>query len=418
VKQRQEPESAPENSARLLGTRRYGVFWFSSLLSNIGTWMQSVAEPWLVLGISGSSFLLGLDAFAMNAPFWILALLGGVLADRKDRRLIIYFFCGIQMLCPLTIVILGLAGAIKVWIIILLSLIVGITDALSSPAFSSLVPSIVSKEDLKPALALNSIQFNLSRVLGPAIAGLVMMRLGYLWCFGANTASYIPFFFSIYWLRPPARSATQPTTGSGTDFKAIIRSPKTGLALLSVFSTGFFCSPVITFSPVIVKNVLHAGVGEFGGVLTAFGIGGILGPLLILATMKRSDPMKMSLIAAVTYGAIILAVSRAATVWQFAALLVASGFLLTVANTNANTFLQTEATNLNRGQTASLYMLAMRGGMSLGNLATGTVIGLSSPQAAFMINGLLAIAVQAWVFRRLFWKQSAHTKNAQITHVG
>ena len=154
------------HTARLLRTRRFGVFWFASLLSNIGTWMQSVAEPWLLLSIGGSSFLLGLDAFAMNAPFWILVLLGGILADRRDRTRIIYFFQGIQMLCPVVIVALVAVGWIKVWMIIVLSLIVGITDALSTPAFSSLIPSIVNSDDLKPALALNSMQFNLSRVMG------------------------------------------------------------------------------------------------------------------------------------------------------------------------------------------------------------------------------------------------------------
>jgi MFS family permease len=368
--------------------------------------MQSVAEPWLVLSLSGSSFLLGLDAFAMNAPFWLLALLGGVLADRRDRRLIIYFFSGIQMLCPLLIVILGAAGWIKVWIIIVLSLIVGITDALSSPAFSSLIPSIVSEEDLRPALALNSIQFNLSRVLGPAIAGLVMMRFGYLWCFGANTVSYIPFFLSIYWLRPPARDVAvreEADFSSGiADIKGIIRSPKTGWALLSVFFTAYFCGPIVTFSPVIVRDVLHGSAGQFGGVLTAFGIGGILGPLLILLTMKRVDAMKMSLSAALFYGLVMMGVSRAGTFWQLAALLVGSGFLMTVANTSANTFLQTQASNRNRGQTVSLYMLAMRGGMSLGNLVMGTVIGFSGPRVAFLMNGLLAIGIQAIIFRRMF----------------
>jgi len=153
------------SNSKLLRTKRYGAFWLGSLLSNIGTWMQSVAEPWLVLSISGSSFLLGLDAFAMNAPFWVLTLLGGVLADRQDRSRIIYFFQGIQMLCPLIIVALVATGWIKVWMIIAVSLVAGITDALSVPDFSSLIPSIVSSEELKPALALNSIQFNLSRVL-------------------------------------------------------------------------------------------------------------------------------------------------------------------------------------------------------------------------------------------------------------
>lgn len=399
------------HSVRLLLTRRFGAFWFGSLLSNIGTWMQSVAEPWLLLSIGGSSFLLGLDAFAMNAPFWILVLLGGVLADRKDRSRIIFFFQGIQMLCPVVIVALVATGGIRVWVIIVLSLIVGITDALSMPAFSSLIPSIVSGDDLKPALALNSMQFNLSRVMGPAIAGLVMTKYGFLWCFGANSASYIPFFLSIYWLRPSAKTPVPEAAGQLNpasvidSVKGIIRTRKAGWALLSVLCTGLFCGPLITFSPLIVKDVLHADVGQFGGVLTAFGVGGMLGPLLILAA-TRLDPIKMSLTAALVFGLFIAAAAEVGAVWQLAMVLVGSGFLLTVANTSANTFLQSQANDQNRGETASLFMLAMRGGLSLGNLATGTIISLSSIRLALIMNGLLVIGVQAFLFRRVLRKQT------------
>lgn len=392
------------NSARLLRSKRYGMFWAGSLLSNIGTWMQSVAEPWLLLSIGGSSFMLGLDAFALNAPFWILTLLGGALADRKDRQRIIYVFQGIQMLCPLLIVALVAAGWIKVWTIIAISLVVGVTDALSMPAFSSLIPSIVNAEDLKPALALNSLQFNLSRVLGPAIAGLVMLKYGFLWCFGANAGSYLPFFLSIYWLRLPAKALMADTSEQGSPIrfvKGTLQNPRNGLALLSILSTGLFCGPLLTFSPVIVKNVLHADVGQFGGVLTAFGAGGILGPVLILAA-RRVDPMKLSLVAALVYGLCIVMASRVGAAWQLALLLVASGFLLTVANTSANTFLQGQATDQNRGQTASLFMLAMRGGLSLGNLVTGMTIGLAGIPLAFLMNGVLAILVQAYIFQRIF----------------
>lgn len=400
----------PDSSAstRLLTTKRYGVFWFGSLLSNIGSWMQSVAEPWLVMSLGGSSFLLGLDAFAMNAPFWMLALVGGVLADRKDRGFIIYLFQGIQMLCPLLIVVLIVGGWVKVWMIIALSSVVGITDALSAPAFSSLIPSLVEANDLRPALALNSIQFNLSRVLGPAIAGLVMIKFGSLWCFGANAVSYIPFFLAVYWLGPLTRAVPQEAAkmedlrSAIKGINAIIGTQRTGWALLSVLCTGLFCGPVITFSPVIVKEVLHADVGQFGGVLTAFGVGGMLGPLLILLTVKRFEPMRMSLMAALVYGGLVMAVPQAGAVWELALLLVGCGFLLTVANTSANTFLQSQADDQSRGQTASLYMLAMRGGLSLGNLATGAIISLSSVRLAFFVNGLLAIAVQAFIFRRKF----------------
>ncbi len=394
------------HSARLLRTKRYGVFWSASLLSNVGTWMQSVAEPWLVLTIGGSSFLLGLDAFAMNAPFWMLGLLGGVLADRADRSLIIYLFQGIQMLCPVLIIALVAMGWIKVWMIIAVSLVVGITDALSAPAFSSLIPSIVSREDLRPALALNSIQFNLSRVLGPAVAGLIMLKYGFLWCFSANAVSYIPFFFSIHWLRPPARigdeaAGKRDLRSSIEGIPAMIRSQQIGWALLSIFSTAFFCGPLITFSPVIVKNVLHADVGQFGGVMTAFGIGGMLGPLLILLTMQRIDAIKMSLIAAVGYGLFMMAVSTVGAVWQLAVLLVGSGFLFTVANTSANTFLQSEANDQNRGQMASLFMLATRGGLSLGNLAAGAFISLSGIHLVFLLSGLSAVVVQGFIFREV-----------------
>jgi MFS family permease len=372
--------------------------------------MQSVAQPWLLLSMGGSSFLLGLDAFALNAPFWILVLPGGILADRRDRARIIYFFQGIQMLCPVVIVALVATGWIKVWMIIVLSLIVGITDALSSPAFSSLIPSIVGSDDLKPALALNSMQFNLARVMGPVIAGLVMLKYGFLWCFSANAVSYIPFFLSVYWLRPPAivvaqQASDQRNPGSAIDgIKGIIGSRKTSSALLSVLCTGLFCGPLLTFSPLIVKDVLHSGVSQFGGVLTAFGVGGILGPVLMLFATRRFDTLKVSLTAALVYGLFIVAVAQVGAVWQLAFLLVGSGFLLTVANTSANTFLQSQANDQNRGQMASLFMLAMRGGLSLGNLATGTIIGLSSVHLAFVMNGLLAIGVQAFIFRRVLRK--------------
>lgn len=397
---------------RPLKDSRFTAFWLGSLLSNMGTWMQSVAEPWLLLNIGGSSFLLGLDAFAINAPFWLLALAGGVLADRRSKSLIIFFFQGIQMFCPVAAIVLVALGWVKPWMIIGLSLIVGVTDALSMPAFSSLIPSIVRKEDLSSALALNSIQFNLSRVMGPAIAGLLMARLGFLWCFGANAASYAPFFLSIYWLRLPIASDPKPAPDDSGAVPAlrnlgnIIGSPKSGWALLSIFCTAFLCTPMITFAPVIVKNVIRADVGEFGSLLTAFGAGGILGPLVILLMPQRFDRMKVSLASAGLYGLVLIFLSDAATLWRLAFLMVCGGMVLTLGNTSANTFLQSQASDANRGQTASLYMLAMRGGLSLGNLVMGAVVELSNVRTAFLVNGILAAALQVFIFRRLYRREA------------
>ncbi len=138
----------------------------------------------------------------MNAPVWVLTLLGGTLADTRDRKKVISIFQSIQMLCPALLILLILTGTLRIWMIIALSLIVGITDALSMPAFQSIVPSIVEPGQIGTAIALNSTQFNLSRLLDPAIAGVVMARYGSVWCFGANTLSYVPLILTVYLIRP------------------------------------------------------------------------------------------------------------------------------------------------------------------------------------------------------------------------
>jgi len=155
-------------SFALLRTRVFGTFWFAMLLSNIGFWAQEVAEPWLLLTLGASAFLIGLDAFVGDAPALLLTLVGGVLADHFDRRRIIAVFQSIEMLCPIALVVLLLTGSLQAWMVIGLSLVVGITDALSMPSYQSIVPSIVKRRQLATGIALSSTQYNLSRILGPA----------------------------------------------------------------------------------------------------------------------------------------------------------------------------------------------------------------------------------------------------------
>jgi MFS family permease len=171
--------SAFSESLHLLCTRRFGTFWFASLLSNIGTWAQQVAQPWLLLSLGASPFLLGLDTFALAAPVFLLTMVGGALADASDRRATILKYQSVQMLCPVLIVLLLYFHATQPWMVICLSLVVGITDGLSMPSFQSIVPSIVEKRQIANGIALNSTQFNLSRIVGPAVAGVLMGSLGF-----------------------------------------------------------------------------------------------------------------------------------------------------------------------------------------------------------------------------------------------
>ena len=176
------------DSLRLLLTRRFGTFWLASLLSNIGTWAQQVAQPWLLLSLGASPWLLGLDSFALGGPGLLLTLVGGVLADRADRRLLIAVLQSIQMLCPVLIVVLLLHGSIQPWIIVALSLVVGVTDALSMPSFQTIVSTLVSRQQLPTGIALNTTQFNLSRILGPSLAGVLMASIGAVGAFAVSAA--------------------------------------------------------------------------------------------------------------------------------------------------------------------------------------------------------------------------------------
>ena len=406
------------NSLRLLLTRRFGSFWVGSLLSNLGTWMQQVAEPWLILSLSGSSFLLGLDAFVMDAPVWILTLLGGVLADRRDRRRVIFFFQAIQMFCPILLVLLIVTGMIHVWMIIGLSLVVGITDALSMPAFQSFVPSIVAPNQIGTAIALNSTQFNLSRVLGPAIAGVVMARYGPAWCFGANALSYIPLLLTVYWIQVPHTLDRRFAMSSGqpwfAEIRRIGRQPKLLGALCTVLVTSILCGPLIAFSPVLIKQVFHSDALHFGQAIAAFGVGGLIGATGILAVEGHIHRVKLCSRAAVLYGVLLSLVAVNRSLPLLSGLLVLCGATMTASNISANSILQYTAHDRIRGRTSSLYMLAMRGGLSLGNLMAGVSVTYLGVSHVFLINGIAAMLIQLLIYRK--WVDASAAAELQLLH--
>lgn len=413
---------ALNRSVGLLGSKRFGFFWFGSLLSNIGTWMQQVAEPWLVLSLSGSPILLGLDAFAMDAPIWVLTLVGGLLADRADRKRVITFFQAIQMFCPLLLVLLILTGWLKVWMIIVLSLIVGITDALSMPAFQSIVPLIVEPEKIGNAIALNSTQFNLSRIFGPVLAGLVMAKYGAVGCFATNALSYLPFLLVISWIRLPRKSAEPSRSESFearpwySEFHKIASEPVLRGALLTVFVTSLLGGPLVAFSPVLIKDVFRSDASHFGGALSAFGVGGLIGAIAILGAGEKRSHARLCSAAAILYGVVLVAVSFNPYLSVLSALLVLAGAALTASNISANSLLQGVAPDGVRGRVASVYMLAMRGGLSLGNLMTGFSVHFLGVRHALLLNGAVAIALQIWT--HLAWSAATEIKPILTSEVG
>jgi MFS family permease len=398
------------DSLRLLGTKRFGTFCFASLLSNIGTSAQQVAQPWLLLSLGASSFVVGLDAFAMGAPGWLLTIPGGVLADRADRRRVIAGFQSLQMLCPVLLVVLLVTGAVQPWMVVAASLVVGITDALSMPSFQSIVPSIVARDQIAAGLALNATQFNLSRILGPALAGLLMVGVGAVGCFAVNAASYVPFIMVALWILPRAavRAAQTPSPGARhllDGVRVVARMPQLRGALLTVLVTSTLCGPLITFSPVLVKELFQGGAGQFSLAVGAFGVGGLLGSGALLFIAAVSDRRRLSSWFATGYGAVVLLAAVNPWFMTLAALLVMAGIAMSISNTAANTLVQSIAPDALRGQTVSLYMLAVRGGSSLGGLLTGLSISGLGIRHALLLNGALAIAAQLFIGRQ--WMRAA-----------
>jgi len=169
----------------------FRLLWAGAFTSSVGTWMQEVAQNWLILTMTGSAFWLGFDAFLGDAPFLLFSLFGGVLADRRDRRRIVLGSQLVQMASAGILVALILTGAIQVWMILTLSFVVGLAQSFGGPAYQALVPTLVDREDLPNAVALNSIQFNLARVIGPVLGGIAFARLGAAACFGLNALTFL-----------------------------------------------------------------------------------------------------------------------------------------------------------------------------------------------------------------------------------
>jgi len=288
--------------------------------------------------------------------------------------------------------------------------VVGVTDSLSMPSFQSIVPSIVEHKQIASGLALNSTQFNLSRILGPAIAGVLLVSVGAVGCFAVSAISYVPFILVALWILP--RREISSTVNVALNRKLILANvekishiPLLLEALLTVFSTSLFCAPLITFIPIIIKNSFHGNAGHFSIAVGLFGVGGLLGAIMLLFVDVKRDRRYLSSGFASIYGIVLILVALNSWFWGLSVLLVFGGIAMSVSNISANTILQVNTPSLFRGQAVSLYMLAMRGGLSIGSLLTGLSVSLIGAEKALLINGVLALIIQLIIGRE--WMRSA-----------
>ncbi len=390
--------------ASALAHRDFRLLWSGALGSTIGTWMQKVAQAWLITTLAGanSAFFLGLDSLMGELPILLLTLLGGVIADRKDRRQLLLMSQYTQMTAAFILAALVYFDVVRLWHILALSAMTGIAQAFGGPAYQSLIPQLVSKENLPNAIALNSIQFNLSRIIGPLIAGAALTAFGMVACFGLNGLSFLCVIAALFALKvqhtPPTNSRSLiDEMKSGLNY---VKAEPTIMALTALgFVAAFFGVPLLTLLPLIVKDVFHGEVGLYTRFMAYSGSGAVLGAMIV-AWRGKSRGMGRTLLAGVAiFGVVLVAFSFSRQLWLTQLLLFLGGALVVSTFSTITSLVQLIAPNEMRGRVMSIYMVAFRGASPLGNFVAGSLANATTVPTALALNGalLLVAAIVFWV---------------------
>jgi len=370
--------------------------WFGACTSSIGTWMQIVAQGWLIYRLSHSAFLLALDQFLGGIPIFLFSLIGGVVADRAERRKILLGSQYVQMASATILTVLVATGRIHVWHMLCLSFISGLAQAFGGPAYQALIPSLVSREDMPNAIALNSIQFNLAVTVGPAIAGLALAKFGEQWCFGLNALSFLAPVVSLSLIT--ARYLPEKTTESmfgslKQGIKFVRRQGSMEALIVLAFCMTALSMPMRTYIPVFVKDLFHRGPETYGNLLSLMGIGSICGSLTVAGMGNIHNKGRVALTTLISLGIGIAGFSLSRSLPLSYAMLVLVGASMMAVFATVTSLVQLIATNEMRGRVMSVYNCAFRGGMPMGNLLSGWLVPMFTAPVVLGVNGLALILI-------------------------
>ncbi len=368
--------------------------WVGACTSSIGTWMQIVAQGWLIYRLSHSAFLLALDQFLGGIPIFLFSLIGGVVADRVERRKILLASQYVQMFSAGVLTILVTTGLVHVWQILCLSFVSGFAQAFGAPAYSALIPTLVDKDDMPNAIALNSIQFNVAVMVGPALAGLVLAKLGEKWCFGLNALSFLAPIVSLSIITTRFLPVKTTETMFSSLKQGIQFTRKQGsmeALIVLAFCMTALGMPMRTYIPVFVKDIFHRGPETYGNLLALMGLGSILGSLSIASAGNMRRKGLVALAALFCLGAGISAFALSTSVRVSGVILVVVGASMMAVFATVNSLVQLIVTNEMRGRVMSVYNFAFRGGMPLGNLLSGWLVPLFTAPVVLGVNGLLLV---------------------------
>jgi MFS family permease len=393
--------------------RDFRVQWIGACTSSIGTWMQIVAQNWLIVSLTNASpFFLGLDAFLQQLPIILFSLIGGVFADRYDRRRTLIASQIVQMSTSGALALLMYLNVVQIWHVLILSFITGCAQSFGGPAYQSLIPSLVDKKDLPNAVALNSIQFNVARVLGPlAFAATLALfnAIGYSEpqamnaCFLLNSLSFLVVINTLMMLRvkhipPAAQGRVHEELKIGLSY--VKHHGSLAALIVLAAATTFLGFALLTFLPIFAKQIFHQGAATFSHLMAFSGAGSIVGALIVAWLGKFQKMGWTALIVQAIYGVLIIAFAISRVLWISDVLLFLTGAALMIVFSTITSLVQLIAPNEMRGRVMSIYMLAFRGGMPIGSLVSGWLATFIGAPHVIAINGALLVVVAGYFLVR------------------
>lgn len=384
---------------RALRYRNFQLFFGGQLISLVGTWMQNIAQAWLVYRLTGSSVMLGLVSFSSQIPVFLMAPAGGIVADRFRRRRVVIGTQTASMLLALVLSALTLTGAVRIWHIFVLAALLGVVNAFDIPARQAFFVEMVGREDLINAIALNSSMFNASRIIGPAVAGILVAGIGEGWCFFANGVSYIAVIAGLLLMtiveHRPVKPSASPLADVIEGFRFVIGSQPIHhlLILLGILSvTGM---PFAVLMPIFADQILHGGAKGLGILMGASGVGALAGALLLATRQTVKGLGRWVAISAGAFGVSLIAFAVSRSFWVSCALLLPVGFAGMVEMGSSNTLIQTMSPDHLRGRVMSVYSMMFMGMAPLGAVVSGVTAARWGAPATVAGGGIVCMAAAA-----------------------
>ncbi len=393
-------ESSTRLNSPFLALRHANFRYYAigMIVSMIGTWMQNIALPWLAYDLTHSALMLSLIGVCQFTPVLLLSLFAGVMIDQYDKKTLIMLAQAAFMVLTLILGVLTATGRIQLWHIFILSALMGVVNTIDMPARQAFIIELVGKQDLMNAIALNATIFNSSRLVGPAIAGLVMASVGIATCFYINSISFAAVLLSLFFIQPLQRMTASRTHRKIMPeilegLRAIRSSPilMETIALLAVVTT--FGPNFNVLLPVYVRQVLHLEETAYGLLMSFVGLGSLIGGIFVAVTSRRGPRRVFLTLAPLAVGAILAAAGFAGSYVLMSLLLIVNGVAFSVFAANANSTLQLNCSDAHRGRVMSVYALVFSGSTPIGNLYAGAFTERFGAPAGFFACGAIILVL-------------------------